>query len=1324
MDKDMLDGNGTLVSERSVRRKDYGPTGTAPSRTCAGGSIRTASCAKAIKPGWRLAAILVILMCFACSPPSLSAQNFAEQLNPTGDPIGGGPGYDGSWRTARGYAGDGIYTEADADHVVTTESELRALASSYYDRSTGQKVTPSGSATSGEVVFIKGDETGVLLLNNTLELDFSAGVTVASDLGYQNGDGTYEWGASVRVTKPWDDFQVKALFAPTNEWRLTGLRLDGHSTWGQGSNANHTDEWQGSSMGIRIVTDYGEEFEVDNVWLFGFPYAAVMMYKGPALAHHLRVSWSRWQGYGYGFWPGRDPVIMDGQEYTQRLIGWQIEEGRHGTDQINVGVSDQGDGTYASADEQVLTIKHGILAGAFRYTHLNAHGRGHHATFSHVAELDDRTITRGLSMVQGWPSGAPGGGYTIDNLWLQHNTPLDNLQIGGYSAAVLLADPTVAPPDAGPVNIDFESIHGNGNGLVLPVVNASLSSNTITAGQSVALALTASDPDGHTITYYEVRWGDRFDVREGTEFYSPGETPSRVFNAAGVYQIKVLAYNEFGIRGEKDLILTVNPTDAQIPVLSYARAPEVPPSATAEHDWSGYFTVRLFLNGVVLGTYDWGATAASGWQWQTADVSALMEDANTIQFTFEIETQQNISDPDASEPGRAVAYLSNLWLHNVPGILAEDSWVSKADPLFTTARRYTVENDWQANGSLARAGLFDTPSDIGRILRLSHRNPSAGTKTTWSSPVFDYLHPPRNLAVARTSQGTGITATWDTQALSDRVNVRFYRLSDGELGHSALDITDAGSYTWSDASDASHYVEVEAVARHWKDPSKDVTTRAASSANGGNSSGNTSINFEAARDLSGGNIVGLSVVDLADVNDDGLLDVGVFEGGKGAGGRVTFAWLESPADPGTGSWMRHNLPKPSPFRPFIGAAQFGDVDEDNDPDIVVSMDNHSGSVRSAYIYLLENQEGTWDTHTIASDLPVHHINDMQLADLDGDGALDVVVRSLDPNQLHFYFQNSTTDWEERVIDASPYGATGEGFAIGDIDGEGTPDISISGHWLKGPANPRTDSYASHGIDTNYKNANANVKEAIGDINGDGRNDVIISPAEGYRGGDNHVLAWYEAPANPEDTNSWTQHVLATDFNGGHTIKLADMDGDGDLDVISGVAWNKWGQTRHISIYFNQGGAFPDAPQIVSSDKGLYTGVIGDIGNDLDLDIVGQDTYSNGSHPFLYESLLAQSDTSDTGSGTPVHKREFNLGKNYPNPFRHSTTIEYSLPETAEVDLVVYDALGRRVAALVDGEQKAGTYHVTFNAAHLSSGLYIYRLRAGDLTDSGMTMLVK
>ena len=73
--------------------------------------------------------------------------------------------------------------------------------------------------------------------------------------------------------------------------------------------------------------------------------------------------------------------------------------------------------------------------------------------------------------------------------------------------------------------------------------------------------------------------------------------------------------------------------------------------------------------------------------------------------------------------------------------------------------------------------------------------------------------------------------------------------------------------------------------------------------------------------------------------------------------------------------------------------------------------------------------------------------------------------------------------------------------------------------------------------------------------------------------------------------------------------------------------------------------------------------------------------------------------------------EYALEQNYPNPFNPSTTVKYSVPETGNVELKVYDIIGNEVATLVNEIKTPGSYKVKFNAAQLASGVYIYSLRA-------------
>ena len=85
---------------------------------------------------------------------------------------------------------------------------------------------------------------------------------------------------------------------------------------------------------------------------------------------------------------------------------------------------------------------------------------------------------------------------------------------------------------------------------------------------------------------------------------------------------------------------------------------------------------------------------------------------------------------------------------------------------------------------------------------------------------------------------------------------------------------------------------------------------------------------------------------------------------------------------------------------------------------------------------------------------------------------------------------------------------------------------------------------------------------------------------------------------------------------------------------------------------------------------------------------------------------------------------FALYQNYPNPFNPSTTIRYDVPKTARVKLVVYDILGRQVATLVDEVKAAGRYQSTWHTSRLASGVYFYRLNAGDYGATRKLVLLK
>jgi hypothetical protein len=102
---------------------------------------------------------------------------------------------------------------------------------------------------------------------------------------------------------------------------------------------------------------------------------------------------------------------------------------------------------------------------------------------------------------------------------------------------------------------------------------------------------------------------------------------------------------------------------------------------------------------------------------------------------------------------------------------------------------------------------------------------------------------------------------------------------------------------------------------------------------------------------------------------------------------------------------------------------------------------------------------------------------------------------------------------------------------------------------------------------------------------------------------------------------------------------------------------------------------------------------------------------------------ALSDMATSVDPTTVVK-EFALYQSYPNPFNPKTVVSSQLPVGSHVRLIVYDALGREVAVLVDEERPAGSYRDTFDGSGLASGVYYYRLTAGSFTDTKKMVLMK
>ena len=268
-----------------------------------------------------------------------------------------------------------------------------------------------------------------------------------------------------------------------------------------------------------------------------------------------------------------------------------------------------------------------------------------------------------------------------------------------------------------------------------------------------------------------------------------------------------------------------------------------------------------------------------------------------------------------------------------------------------------------------------------------------------------------------------------------------------------------------------------------------------------------------------------------------------------------------------------------------------------------------------------------------------------------------------------------------------------------------------------------------------------------DIDGDGDFDAFVGFGEdvggfGCYGGVSYFENTGDAP-DPAFVNRFgTDNPLNVCSSFHLRPSFIDLDFDGDFDVFLGESFGE------IFYYENTGSA--SDPAFVERtgldnpldfvDVGRYSApAVVDLDGDGDMDVIsgaGQ-AFGDGltSGQLLYfrnETIPAGPTARITGDAFVRESVEvavslpetYRLGQNYPNPFNPVTRITYELPESGPVRLVVFDALGREIRVLVDGNRPAGRHTATFDAGALPSGLYFYRIEAGAFTETRTMMLVK
>jgi hypothetical protein len=444
-------------------------------------------------------------------------------------------------------------------------------------------------------------------------------------------------------------------------------------------------------------------------------------------------------------------------------------------------------------------------------------------------------------------------------------------------------------------------------------------------------------------------------------------------------------------------------------------------------------------------------------------------------------------------------------------------------------------------------------------------------------------------------------------------------------------------------------------------------------------------------------------------------------------------------------------------------AGIGDINSDGIEDLAVGQNAWNNSYKKTFIYFGSKNFDTIPDLTFS--FYSYHISH---GDINGDTLSDLLLSPL--GKIYIYYGSISFDTipdDSIVNNAHDFGSN---FACGDINKDGYDDLAVYGGFTKvfvylgGDTISKQPAYILTGP-PNYFGTDG---LSIGDINGDGYEDLAVSTSGHYPDDSTYI---YFGGAQLDT-------IPRIKLKGGFVI-LGDVNGDGYDDLITGLGTYFGGAVVDSTIdspldvtvnariigNFNQD-KYEDLlwgiPSIGGGDAYIYLGgnpldtavdwfhrdwEVGDYGaqvgssdingDGVDEAVVGDPGWwlANPDAPigrvYIYKNPYTE--VEDEKNLLP---HSFSLGQNYPNPFNPTTTIPFSLKTQGSMlkglvhtTLIIYNILGQEIRTLVNEEKMPGDYKVVWNGKNergeaVGSGIYFYRIQAGSFTKTAKMSLLK
>lgn len=268
-------------------------------------------------------------------------------------------------------------------------------------------------------------------------------------------------------------------------------------------------------------------------------------------------------------------------------------------------------------------------------------------------------------------------------------------------------------------------------------------------------------------------------------------------------------------------------------------------------------------------------------------------------------------------------------------------------------------------------------------------------------------------------------------------------------------------------------------------------------------------------------------VAASDVNKDGLIDI-----------IAGSYWFEAP------NWKPHEIVPPRVFDPmqeYSDSYLYYTLDVNNDGWEDLIWVDFPGKVAHWYENP-KNEEGHWKKHVIGDHIGIAN-ESPGFVDVDGDGRKDLLCGDLEARQMVWLqapLEPGETEWKRHPISEPNAPGTemfSHGLGFGDINGDGRKDVVVKQGWWEGPESPFEKEWKFHPAELGEDCSHMQVM----DVNGDGRNDVVSASAHGLG------IWWHEQLAD----GKWRTHLISEIASETHATILVDFNEDGNPDFVTG-----------------------------------------------------------------------------------------------------------------------------------------------------------------------------